>query len=403
MLTETLTKLRELLEDSKKRIFTTEEEESLKEYLMEILINENGEYGPYRHPKYAQRLEKLIVRIVPLVKPKGYKGTWVQTAAISFDEGIIYINRGFLTDESRLYQLNVLIRHEIAHNLLMHQIRMLKKFASTGKGEKFSTRMSMSGLLHSLLNIIMDFEISNRKYTEDDKKVVLNMTLAGQLIGGLVTEMHRKEWLTMTMEEMYEALVAELRDIRDGMNYYAEHGYHKSSMERKLTGKDMITLEGINIIKQYSNTKSESIIWLPIEEYFKKSKVFKEKFSEGFQELFILIYTTLKDLPHDLLKKLLEEIAESQPFDEVDLTSYGVSTDELDAIYTPEEKFVFVQVIKALLGIAKDRPTSKVVKAEHSAEYKKGYNEIIKKIGKKGAISDEDLITVCTALGIGLA
>ena len=111
----------------------------------------------------------------------------------------------------------------------------------------------------------------------------------------------------------------------------------------------------------------------------------------------------LKDLPSSLQDKLLTEITESQPFDEVDISAYGISEEGFDAIYTPEEKFVFVQVLKALCGIAKDRPTSKVVKAEHSEEYRKGYNEIIKKVGKKGAISDEDLIAVCAALGIGLA
>lgn len=398
MLTETLTKLRELLEASKKRTFTTEEEESLKEYLMEILINENGEYGPYRHPKYAERLQKLIIRIVPAEPPKGSKEAWVPTAAISFDEGIIYINRGFLVDESRLYQLNVLIRHELAHNLLMHQVRMMKKL-----GDKKYAKMSMSSLLHDLFNIIADFEISNRKYTEDDKKVVLNMFLNGRLIGGLVTEMHRRDWMKMTMEEMYEALLEELNAIRDSMKFYAEHGFHKSSMERKIRDKDMITLTGFNVINQYSDKTSDSIIWLPIEEYFKKSKVFKNKFSPSFQAFFIQVYTILKELPSSLQEKLFNEITESQPFNEVDISAYGIAEEEFDAIYTPEEKFIFVQVLKALLGIAKDRPTSKVVKAEHSEEYRKGYNEIIKKVGKKGAISDEDLVAVCAALGIGLA
>lgn len=37
----------------------------------------------------------------------------------------------------------------------------------------------------------MDDEISNKKYTDEDKEIVRNMWLNGRLIGGLVTEDHR--------------------------------------------------------------------------------------------------------------------------------------------------------------------------------------------------------------------
>jgi hypothetical protein len=114
------------------------------------------------------------------------------TAAVNFEEVTIYISEGFLTDPDTFYQLNVLMRHELAHYLMQHQIRMLDKLISKyGKDE--GTRMSMSIAIHKLLNIIEDFEISNKRYTEADKIIVKNMTLNFEVIGGLVTEEIRKD------------------------------------------------------------------------------------------------------------------------------------------------------------------------------------------------------------------
>lgn len=403
---ETLRQLQELLEASDKKTFANEESEQLKKLLMKILINKDGAYGPYRHPKYAERLSKFIIRIMPL-KPAHPKDFHIPTAAISFDEGIIYINRGFLVkgpdgkiDKTYLEQLNVLIRHELAHNLLMHQVRMMKKL-----GDKRFKRMSMSHLLHNLLNIIMDFEISNRKYTEDDKNIVKNMMLNGKLIGGLVTEMHREDWLHMTVEEMFEELTKELKAVHESIRYYHESGYHYSSISRKLSEKDRLTTEGFAVLSQYTNIDKPSFIWLPIEEYFKKSKVFKENFSEGWQEVIIFVYEKLKSISESNLKNMLQKIADSEPFEEVDLAEFGVrdaSEDSLETVYTPEEKYIVTNVIKALIGNAPERPKTTVKKAEHSEEYKKGYNAIIAKLGKKGACTLEDIIAICAKLGISL-
>jgi len=123
------------------------------------------QYPP--HAKYAERLNDFDVKIVPLNKKP-------QTAAISFDEGVIYINEGFLLNPSTFGQLNVLMRHELAHYLMNHQLRMMHNIVEK-YGEKGWTHISMSNSLHELMNIIEDFEISNERYTDEDKITVKNM------------------------------------------------------------------------------------------------------------------------------------------------------------------------------------------------------------------------------------
>ena len=81
------------------------------------------------------------------------------TAAISFDEATIYISDGFLKDPDTFYQLNVLMRHELAHYLMQHQIRMMHKIIEK-YGKDGGTRISMSQSLHHLMNIILTSTIN---------------------------------------------------------------------------------------------------------------------------------------------------------------------------------------------------------------------------------------------------
>lgn len=161
---------------SESRDFMTDKEVKLKKKLI-ALLKDDGK--GHHHAKYAARLAKFNVNIVPIGKEPS-------TAAISFDDGIIYINEGFLRDPNTFFQLNVLMRHELCHNLLMHQIRMMKHITSLPW-----SHVKMSSSIHELLNIIEDFEISNKKYSAEDKQIVKNMWLNGKLISGLVTEDHR--------------------------------------------------------------------------------------------------------------------------------------------------------------------------------------------------------------------
>lgn len=138
----------------------------------------------HHHKIFAKRLADFDLNIIDATKDPNF------TASMSFEEGKIRISSGFLTGNIDIFrQLSVLLRHEMAHNLMMHQIRMMHKIEE--KYGEYSSRISMSLSLHNLINIIEDFEISNTRYTAEDKTTVRNMYLNGTLIGGLVTEDHR--------------------------------------------------------------------------------------------------------------------------------------------------------------------------------------------------------------------
>ena len=129
-------KYNRLFEGSVEKHFMTSREITLRKKLV-ALLKDDGK--GHHHAKYAERLAKFDINIVPVKENPDF------TAAISFNEGVIYISEGFLKDESLFFQLNVLMRHELAHNLLMHQIRMMHKL-----GMDLGTRASQSYSLHSI-------------------------------------------------------------------------------------------------------------------------------------------------------------------------------------------------------------------------------------------------------------
>lgn len=170
--------------EAQKKEFMSKKEQKLKKRLIELLRDDGK---GHKYPKFAKRLEDFDVNIVYLADDPNF------TAAISFDEGKIYISEGFLQNEELFYQLNVIMRHELAHNLMMHQIRMLNKFKKEKADDpEYAEHLSNSRSLHELINWLEDFEISNKRYTDEDKKIVRNIILNGKLINGLVTEEDRE-------------------------------------------------------------------------------------------------------------------------------------------------------------------------------------------------------------------
>ena len=157
-----------LLESSNiARHFMTDRERRTKKALCQLLIDRG-------HRKYAERFWKLDFNIVDSTKHPDF------TAAISFDEATVFISDGFLGSGQGIFnQLDVLLRHEMAHNLMMHQIRLMKVFKDIHKDnpDEAYEHIRYSASLHEILNYIEDFEISNRRYTSEDKKVVRNMQL----------------------------------------------------------------------------------------------------------------------------------------------------------------------------------------------------------------------------------
>ena len=96
--------------------FMTREERAVKLQLCQLLIDRG-------HRKYAERFWKLDFNIIDSKKRPNF------TAAISFDEATVFLSDGFLGSGQGIFnQLDVLLRHEMAHNLMMHQIRLMYVF-----------------------------------------------------------------------------------------------------------------------------------------------------------------------------------------------------------------------------------------------------------------------------------
>ena len=338
----------ELLE-ARPREFMNDTEKRLKKKLV-ALLRDDGK--GHRHAKYADRLEKFDIQIVPLdVDP-------MFTAGIVFDRGIIYIGEGFLTDPATFYQLNVLLRHELAHNLLMHQIRMAYKV-----GEEAHLHIQLSQSLHELTNIIADDEISNRKYSEEDKIIVRNMTLNGKLIGGLVTEDHRKDWINMSIEEMYDQICIEIGEIQEQL--LSGRSVIDIAMEK---GDDPIN-GGILGAYVYLDITSDSVFPGTLKNFIDKGcKVAGNRLRDEFVEIVTDIFAELQDksISDDEVKKLLTKIANSSPVETVDL--FG---NKKVVLYTPEEKYIAVETLK-----------------KYRSEYAEWYDKVLSSLDE---LSDDEI------------
>ena len=311
------------LVEARPREFKSDREKKLKRRLINLLRDDGK---GHHHAKYAERLEKFDIQIVPLSVDEEF------TAAISFDRGIIFIGEGFLTDPGTFFQLNVLLRHELAHNLLMHQIRMAYKV-----GEATHIHTGLSDSLHNLYNIICDDEISNRKYSAEDKIIVRNMMLNGKHIGGLVTEDHRKDWITMSIEEMYDQICIEIEEIQEQLR----RGLKLTDIARERP--DGISQE---ILKTYiySDIASDSMIPGSLKAFIDRGcSIGGDRWRASYREIAEQIFNILdgKLVSEDELKALLTKIAESSPVQTVDLFE-----DDKVKLYTPEQKYAAVEVLK---------------------------------------------------------
>ena len=125
-------------------------------------------------------------------------------------KGRIVVNRGLDED-----QVSVVIRHEILHNYLDHENRLLKKLANESKlnyNDLSDLEIDeLSNLKNELyknkdFNIAGDYEISNLAYTDRDKETIRQISLNGQILSGLVTEDDHPDWVDLSVEEMYDEL-----------------------------------------------------------------------------------------------------------------------------------------------------------------------------------------------------
>jgi hypothetical protein len=362
---------RALLESSDiTRHFMTDRERKVKKALCQLLIDKG-------HRKYAERFWKLDFNIIDSKKHPDF------TAAISFDEATVFISDGFLGSGQGIFnQLDVLLRHELAHNLMMHQIRLMyvfKKLHAKDPDEAYE-HIRYSASLHEILNCIEDFEISNRRYTSEDKRIVRNMQLNGRVIGGLITEDHRG-WDKMSLEAMYEELSKELiqinSDIRSDPNW-------RPVKDGTYSTPDLFKMKGAELIKAYSDYMRPSGIKAPMDVFIKSSAF--NKFAPIYKKLVLAIYDGLKDLDleSDTDKKLILDIVQdlsvTSPQETFDI-KHPVNGNVICTLYTPEDKMLASNVLKNMGGNINYNPQKFSVKRQtNTQEYKDAWNKVIKQL-----------------------
>lgn len=379
---------RALLESSDiTKHFMTGRERQVKKALCQLLINRG-------HRKYAERFWKLDFNIIDSKKHPDF------TAAISFDDATVFISDGFLgSGEGIFNQLDVLLRHEMAHNLMMHQIRMMfvfKKLHANDPDEAYE-HIKYSSTLHELLNIIEDFEISNKRYSAADKQIVRHMMLNGEIIGGLVTEDHRG-WDRMSLEQMYEELSKELVSINSAIRSDPYWRPNTRSHNGKLA-VDSIQYSAAKAISLYQNVMKPSGIKAPVD-VFMKSKIYKN-WPEAFQKLVKNLYDNFKDFSSETEKQslldIVANIAETSPQETFKVLN--PSTGELVCtLYTPEDKLLTSDVLKNLSGNINYNPLKFNVKRQQNPkEYKDAWNEVVRQLDSS-KFDDETLAQLKDAI-----
>ena len=356
--------------------FMTDRERRTKKALCQLLIDRG-------HRKYAERFWKLDFNIVDSKKHPDF------TAAISFDEAVVLISDGFLGSGQGIFnQLDVLLRHELAHNLMMHQIRLMyvfKKLHASNPDEAYE-QIRYSASLHEILNYIEDFEISNKRYTAEDKKIVRNMQLNGRIIGGLVTEDHR-DWDKMSLEDMYNELSNELIKINSEIR---SNPYWAPTRSGSIydSNPDHLKVKGAKIISLYKDYMKPSGIKAPID-IFMKSKIYKG-WPELFQNIVKTIYEHIKDYANledendkQLILDSVKAISLTGPQEAYDFDS-PFTGEILCKLYTPEAKMLASDVLKNLAGSINYDPLKfNVKKKSNSQEYKDAWNKVITSLDKK--------------------
>jgi hypothetical protein len=371
---------RALLESSDiAKHFMTATERQTKLALCQLLVKKG-------HRKYAERFWKLDFNIVDSKKHPDF------TAAISFDEATVFISDGFLGSGQGIFnQLDVLLRHELAHNLMMHQIRLMHVFKQihANDPDEAYEHIRYSASLHEILNCIEDFEISNKRYTSEDKKIVNNMQLNGRVIGGLVTEDHRG-WDNMTLENMYNELSKELiqinSDIRSDPNW-------QPTKDGTYGVPDLLKIKGSGLINMYRDFMRPSSIKAPID-VFINSKTFNS-FADIYKKLIVALYEELKDLTSESDKQLLLDVVEDLSLtgpQEVFDIKHPKTGKKICSLYTPEDKALASDVLKNLSGNVNYNPQKfNIKKKNNSQEYKDAWNKVIKTLDSKQF--DDDVLT----------
>lgn len=172
----------------------TKEEKFAKEFIQTKLSKEG-------YPTYASLLKYFDLNLTDRPDTIAY---------MEPNKGRIVVNRGLDED-----QVSVVIRHEILHQYLEHEQRLLKKLAREANMDYDKLNdLELQELKQNLyknrdFNIAGDYEISNLAYTDRDKETIRQININGNILCGLVTEDDHPDWVELSVEEMFDKLKEE--------------------------------------------------------------------------------------------------------------------------------------------------------------------------------------------------
>ncbi|MBQ3422226.1 MAG: hypothetical protein IJH34_11305 [Romboutsia sp.] len=202
----------------------TRDEYATKEYLADKLAEQG-------YVTYSELFELFDLRL-----------TYNPTVIGYMEPGLGRITLNGTLDE---HTLLLVIRHEIMHEYLTHEMRAIKHLANKlGIDEEDIDDISLADIKNKLysndiFNIAGDYEISNRTYTDQDKKDIRSIRLNGQIVSGLVTELDHPDWVDLPMEDMYDLLEKEReeasqeaqQDLQDGDSQQGDGGESQDSQD----------------------------------------------------------------------------------------------------------------------------------------------------------------------------
>ena len=135
---------------------------------LQDILNKQG------YPTYSKLLDSFDINLTGDPSVIGY---------MIPNKGVIVLNKSLDMD-----QVSMVVRHEILHEYLTHAIRAEKHLGA----DKFKNRSSRT---HDAINRAADWEISNRGYTDADKRVAKMLKVGDKVVQGLVTDIDHPEWV----------------------------------------------------------------------------------------------------------------------------------------------------------------------------------------------------------------
>jgi hypothetical protein len=241
----------------------------------------------------------------------------------------------------------------------------MAQYISKKYGDVYYNHFKLSNLLRKTLNIIMDLEISNRVYKQDDDKtVVRNLHDSVRVLPGLVTEDIANSWTKMNLIEMYDAVEAEIDNIKQSILAKWDT-LDLSKIVNPFDKQEFIKNHIVKDLNVYTNTKHPTNFFGTLAQFIRNKALYHFAPFDRQNSICMIKYDSLPDLYQEIIMAIAEEfnnqngytrqeirdrvteIAKTSPVETYSLKDKNGA--EVTKVYNPEEKFLAIDALKAVL------------------------------------------------------